>query len=98
MIRRLVPGILLPVLLSAPWAEAGDKTGKIKPAAPPSRANVEKRDTGATIPPATVEKQVAKLTDKITWHASLDDAKTLAQKQNKPIFWLHALGDLDGIC
>jgi hypothetical protein len=41
---------------------------------------------------------VVKLNEQIHWLASLDEAKALAQEQNKPIFWLHALGELDGIC
>jgi hypothetical protein len=51
-----------------------------------------------TIPSAVVEKQVAKLTTKIRWLASLDEAERQARAQGKPIFWLHALGDLDGTC
>ena len=68
-----------------------------KPAKPPG-TGVEKKDTGATIPGDVVEKKVEKLTDKIDWLSSLDEAKSLAQKQHKPIFWLQALGDLDGEC
>ena len=68
-----------------------------KPAKPPG-TGVEKKDTGGTIPGDVVEKKVEKLTDKIDWLSSLDEAKSLAQKQHKPIFWLQALGDLDGEC
>ena len=48
------------------------------------------------IPSAVVEKQVEKLTKKVQWCSSLDEAKEKAQASKKLIFWLHALGDLDG--
>ena len=50
------------------------------------------------LPSQFVEKRVTKLTEQIPWLSSLDEAKELARKQKKPNFWLHALGDLDGIC
>ena len=76
-----------------PYAAAKPNT----PPKPPG-TGVEKKDTGRVIPGEVVEKKVQKLTEKIDWLSSLDDAKALAQKQHKPIFWLHALGDLDGEC
>jgi len=51
-----------------------------------------------TIPSKIVEKQVAKLTTQVHWLSSLDEAKEQAKKEKKLIFWLHALGDLDGTC
>jgi hypothetical protein len=51
-----------------------------------------------TIPSSVVEKQVAKLTTQVHWLSSLDEAKEQAKKEKKLIFWLHALGDLDGTC
>ena len=48
------------------------------------------------IPSTVVEKQVEKLTKKVHWCSSLDEAKEKAQASKKLIFWLHALGDLDG--
>jgi len=50
------------------------------------------------LPSKFVEQRVTKLTEQINWLSSLDDAKEQARKQRKPIFWLHALGDLDGTC
>jgi hypothetical protein len=50
------------------------------------------------IPSEVVEKQVAKLTTQIKWLSSLEEAKEKAQKEKKLIFWLDALGDLDGTC
>jgi len=87
---RLITGALLLALAAAP-AEGG----KNKPAPNPG---VETKNTGATVPSAVVEKKVARLTDQVHWFSSLAEAKELAQKQNKPILWLHALGDLDGVC
>jgi hypothetical protein len=43
-----------------------------------------------------VQKDVATLTGKIDWKTSLDEAKALAQKEGRMIFWWHVLGDLDG--
>jgi hypothetical protein len=43
-----------------------------------------------------VQKDVATLTGKIAWKTSLDDAKALAQKEGRMVFWWHVLGDLDG--
>lgn len=60
--------------------------------------SVETKNVGATISRSTVEKKVAKLTDKIDWLSSLDEAKDRAKEQNKLVFWVHALGDLDGDC
>ena len=87
--KGLHPAIMHPASYAAP-----------KPAAPPKPpgTGVEKKDTGRVIPGEVVEKKVEKLTDKIDWLSSLDEAKALAQKQHRPIFWLHALGDLDGEC
>jgi hypothetical protein len=44
------------------------------------------------VPSPVVEKQVLKLTSQVVWHSSLESAKAEAGKQNKLIFWLHALG------
>jgi hypothetical protein len=48
------------------------------------------------LPSEAVEKQVNKLTQKVHWYASLDEAREKAKKENKLVLWLHALGDLDG--
>jgi hypothetical protein len=53
-------------------------------------------DQNPTIPSKVVEKQVKKLTQKVHWYDSLDEAMEKARKENKLVFWLHALGDLDG--
>jgi hypothetical protein len=50
------------------------------------------------IPSNIVENQVTKLTIQLHWLSSLDEAKQQAQKEKKLIFWLHALGDLEGTC
>lgn len=41
-------------------------------------------------------KRVTKLTTEIPWYTSLDYAEKMAQKENKPIFWMHMLGPLNG--
>ena len=55
-------------------------------------------DKTPKIPSSTVEKRVAKLTQKVDWLDSLEEAKSRAREQHKAILWLHALGDLDGVC
>ncbi len=96
MMRRTLLGALLVALAAAPFVGADSRNHK-KSTVPPV-TGVEKKDTGATLPGAAVEKKVAKLTDQVHWFASLDEARAEARKQHKPIFWLHALGDLDGDC
>jgi len=59
-------------------------------------SSVRGADQSPKIPSAVVEKQVKKLTQKVQWCSSLDEAKHKAQASKKLIFWLHALGDLDG--
>jgi hypothetical protein len=43
-----------------------------------------------------VEKNLARLAEKVTWHRSLDEAKAVAAREGKPILWLHVLGDFSG--
>jgi hypothetical protein len=90
--RRLISAVLLAILATGS-AEAINRPLRLAGYVGP-----ETRDVGVTVPSKTVEKQVAKLTQKVKWLSSLDEAKEEARKQKKPIFWLHALGDLDGIC
>jgi hypothetical protein len=59
-------------------------------------STVPAADQTPKIPSALVEKQVKKLTQKVQWCSSLDEAKEKAEASKKLIFWLHALGDLDG--
>lgn len=89
---RVLTGALLLSLTVVPWAQAGDKIARVL------GNGVETKNVGPTIPSAVVEKKVTKLTEAVHWCSSLEEAKQTAQKQNKPIFWLHALGDLDGVC
>ena len=89
MFKKLIASLMLTLTLVA--CAAAQKANK--PA-----GGVEKKDVGAVVPSGVVEKKVAKLTDELHWFSSLAEAKALAKKENKPIFWLHALGDLDGVC
>ena len=94
--------IAVTVLIPEPaQAEAGKRKknsqSTYSPPKPPG-TGVEKKDTGQVISADVVEKKVEKLSEKIDWLTSLDEAKSLAQKQHKPIFWIHVLGDLDGEC
>ena len=45
---------------------------------------------------SATEERVAKLTNDITWYTSLPAAEQAASSQNKLIFWVHMLGNLDG--
>ena len=100
----LVTGTVLAVSLFAAAPASAEPAKKKKNSqvanSPPklAGAGVEKKDTGAVISGDAVEKKVEKLADKINWETSLDEAKSLAQKQHKPIFWIHLLGDIDGEC
>jgi hypothetical protein len=47
---------------------------------------------------AQVQKKVTRLTNLVHWHSDLEEAKKIARQEKKGIFWLHALGDLDGDC
>lgn len=42
-------------------------------------------------------QRVSKLTTEIHWYASLDTVEQLAQKEGKPIFWVHMLGPINGM-
>jgi hypothetical protein len=50
------------------------------------------------VPGAEVQKKVTRLTGLVHWHSDLEEAKKIARQEKKGIFWLHALGDLDGDC
>src|SRR5262249_54409487 len=91
--------LLLLVLLLAPngWVIAADRPKGSRPPAN-GAGGVETKDAGAVVPSAVVEKRGEKLTDKIHWYTSLDQAKAAAKAQNKPIFWIHVLGEIDGEC
>ena len=43
-----------------------------------------------------VKKDVVLLTTAISWKTSLDDAKALARREGKMVFWMNMLGDLNG--
>ena len=42
------------------------------------------------------QRESKKTARSIKWETSLDRAKEAAQKYNKPIFWVHMLGNIDG--
>jgi hypothetical protein len=68
-------------------AEAGDRKEK-RTGAVPTKGTAENGPD--------VKKDVALLTTAISWKTSLDDAKALARKEGKMVFWMHMLGDLTG--
>ncbi len=41
--------------------------------------------------------RVNKLMTDISWNTSLANAEQIAQKQGKPIFWVHMLGPINGM-
>ena len=67
-------------------AEAGDR--KEKKSSVPTKGTAENGQD--------VKKDVAVLTTAISWKTSLADAKELARKEGKMVFWMHMLGDLNG--
>lgn len=46
---------------------------------------------------ATIEKNVDRVLEEVRWFDSYEEARAEAQKQKKPIVWIHALGDLQGV-
>lgn len=42
-------------------------------------------------------QRVRTLTTEIPWYTSLSKAQTIARQQDKPIFWVHMLGPLNGL-
>ena len=81
---RTVLALAATLALLAP-AEAGDRKEK---------ASVPTRGTAENGP--DVKKDVVLLTTAISWKTSLDDAKALARKEGKMVFWMNMLGDLNG--
>jgi hypothetical protein len=79
-------------------ARAGGKPVRSAPAAVTMPPNIITGDVGTTVPAPIVKHQVDRLNGKIKWLTSLGEAQELAQKSNKPIFWVHVLGDIDGEC
>jgi hypothetical protein len=67
-------------------AEAGDR--KDKKGSTPTKGTAENGPD--------VKKDVAVLTTAISWKTSLADAKEIARRENKMVFWMHMLGDLNG--
>jgi hypothetical protein len=67
-------------------AEAGDR--KEKKSSVPTKGTAENGQD--------VKKDVAVLTTAISWKTSLADAKEIARRDGKMIFWMHMLGDLNG--
>jgi hypothetical protein len=81
---RTLLALAATLALLAP-AEAGDRKQK---GAVPTKGTAENGQD--------VKKDVALLTAAISWKTSLDDAKALARKDGKMVFWMHMLGDLNG--
>jgi hypothetical protein len=87
---RMIAGALVLAVSAACWAG--------EPGKPAPSKNIINGNVGPLLPSTAVEAKVQRLSEQIPWHKSLDEAKALAQKENKPIFWIHILGDLDGTC
>lgn len=83
---RTLLALAASLALLAP-AEAGDRKEK-KSSPVPTKGTAENGQD--------VKKDVALLTTAISWKTSLADAKELARKEGKMVFWMHMLGDLNG--
>jgi hypothetical protein len=83
---RNVLALAATLALLAP-AQAGDRKEK-KESSVPTRGTAENGPE--------VKKDVALLTTKISWQTSLDQARELARKEGKMVFWMHMLGELTG--
>jgi hypothetical protein len=91
---RATTALLLSLVLAL-GAHAGARPGRLASSAP---AKTVTRDAGATVLGSTVKQKVDRLNEKITWLKSLDEAKQVAEENNKPILWVHMLGEIDGDC
>lgn len=50
----------------------------------------------ALIDGETVNRSVSTVVHSVPWHDDLENAKAEAQRLHRAIFWMHALGELDG--
>lgn len=75
-----ISGLLMSAALAAPLGTPAD-------AAPISKRMVSGDEAF---------QRVTALTTQIPWYTSLEHAQSVAQKEQKPIFWLHMLGPLNG--
>lgn len=91
-VRFLLAAFLLAVFTAA-GVSSPPKTAKAA-----KSTNIEKGNTGVVTDGTTAQKKIAKLNEQINWFTSLDEAQSKAKTANKPILWIHVLGDIDGIC
>lgn len=99
-IRWAIASLALSVLTCSPL-RADDRNPYSQVGVPPAitrGTGTERKDTGHVIPGAVAEQRAEKVAESVRWLKSLDEAKALAKKQHKPIFWVHLLGDPDGEC
>jgi hypothetical protein len=85
-------GLTSALLLAAALAWCSAAPAQKRPKANRPAANPPRNLVGGS----QVEKKVATLTNEVFWHSSLEEAKKVARAEQKAIFWLHALGDLEG--
>ena len=78
-------------------AFAGPSDGANKKKAP-GDTGVASSSTGNVVSADKAEKNATKLVDQLNWHSDLAAAQSQARKENKPILWLHVLGEIDGVC
>lgn len=84
---RTLLALAASLALLAPAALAGDQKDKGKSSVPTKGTAENGQD---------VKRDVALLTTAISWKTSLADAKELARKEGRMVFWMHMLGDLNG--
>jgi hypothetical protein len=95
---RMMAGALLLAASVVPWVDAGNPLYKTNQGPANQNQDIYSGNTGPTVPSAQVDSKVTRLAGQIKWLTSLEEAKEQARKENKPIFWVHVLGDLDGTC
>ena len=78
------------------WADDAQKTAP-KPAPKPAPVWTGQSQVGAVCPAETVKANIDKVVHEIPWTKSLAEAKQRAAAEHKLVFWMHALGDLDGL-
>ncbi len=80
--------------LGGPTSAGGDQRGP-SPGCAPARAPVDPDTVGIKARGKTLAKRVKELAQ-LDWHEDLEEARVQSAATGKPVFWIQALGDIDG--
>ncbi|MDF1663235.1 MAG: hypothetical protein P1V97_15775 [Planctomycetota bacterium] len=94
MIRSLKLGLLCSLLSLATHAEAQTSRPTSRPSSRPTKKELRKARKVVSAAPA--EENSTRLLKDIIWYSDLAQAKAIAKRTNKLIFWMHSVGNLPG--